>query len=216
VFLLPSPSQPVSVTLTIRNRCDDARIEACFKPLIDDALATYVGVLGDRIVDIRLQGSVARGDAVVGRSDIDFMALLAEGPSAEEMRLLEARAEELSRHYPVASRVELDAASVDSLIAFQRFVLSSDSLSVYGTDRLTRRSQRINRLALARLVTPDAGALIENYRALMQEIGADEQAVRFYGRIVAKDLLKCVRGVVLVRGGSYQVSVECMHRQVAK
>lgn len=206
--------ESADATLTVHNRCDEAHIDARFRPLIADVIAAYLGDFADRVLDIRLRGSVARGEAVVGQSDIDFMALVAERPSDGAQCQLESCAAELAQRYLVVSRVELDMDSIDSLTPFQRFVLSSDSLSLYGNDRLTRRRQRIDRFELAKLVTPDAAAMILDYRELMQDVAADEQATRFYGRIVAKDLLKCVRGLVLVRGGPYKVNIVGMARQV--
>lgn len=208
--------RPVSTIVTVRNRCDAMLIGARFRPMIDEAIAVYRELFGERVIDVRLQGSVARGEAVVGRSDLDVMALLVEAPKPHELECLSGRAEELGRRYPVVSRIELDAVAVEQLTHFQRFVLSSDAISVAGTDRLTRRAQRRERRALARLVTPDVAFMVEDYRALMAEVAADSEAVRFYGRIVAKDLLKGARGLVLLRGGPYEVSVPRMAQQVAE
>lgn len=194
-----------SARVTVRNRCDYARTGSHYLPIVEDAIAAYREVFADQILDIRLQGSVARGDAVVGQSDIDFMALLHQVPDDHDVEQLQDRAGQVGRRYPIVSRVEFDVVAIDSLSRFQRFVLSSDSLSVYGRDRLTRKSQRIDRLTLARLVTPGAPAMVADYRALIQELEADPEALRFFSRIVAKDLLKCVRSVVLQRGGPYEV-----------
>jgi predicted nucleotidyltransferase len=213
---LHASDRPISVTLSIRNRCDVALIDARFKPLIDEAITAYGETFGDRVRDLRLQGSVARGEAEIGLSDLDVMALLTEEPPQDDLEKLAGRAEELGHRYPMVSRVELDAVDIDQLTQFQRFVLSSDSLSVAGTDRLTRRSQRRNRRALAKLVTPDAALLIDDYRALMQEVAADPEATRFYGRIVAKDILKCMRSVVLHRGGTYEASAARLPDQVSQ
>lgn len=207
--------EPANATLTVHNRCDDVQIDARFRPLIAEVIAAYLEVFADGILDTRLQGTVVRGDAVVGQSDIDFMALIKLQPSDEARARLENRTGELGWRYPVVSRVELDAASLDSLTPFQHFVLSSDSLSIYGIDRLMCHRQRIDRIELAKLVTPHAVEMIPDYRELMRDVGDDMDAAHFYGRIVAKDLLKCLRGPVLLRGGPYEVSVAGMYRQIA-
>jgi hypothetical protein len=213
---MQASDHPVSVTLTVRNRCDVALIDARFSPLIDEVIAVYGETFRNRVLDLRLQGSVARGESMIGLSDLDVMALLAEEARPGELEHMAGQAAELGRRYPVVSRVELDAVAIDQLTPIQRFVLSSDSLSIAGTDRLTRRSQRRNRRALAKLVAPDAAFLIDDYRALMQEAAADPEATRFYSRIVAKDILKCMRSVMLLRGGSYEVSTARLPDQVSQ
>jgi predicted nucleotidyltransferase len=207
----------MKTSLPVRNRCDPERIDPRYAPLIDDAIAAYTRIFTDRIIDIRLQGSVARGEAVVGQSDIDFMAILSEEPRGDEVNHLREFAAALGRRYPIVSRVELDAGTLAGLSDFQRFALSSDSLSLYGQDHLTRRVQHVERTTLARLVTPDMAGLIRDYRAWVGELAEepDEDALAFASRIIGKDLLKGLRYIALLRGGPYQVNIKAIHRRAA-
>ncbi len=118
-----------------------------YRPLIDAAITAYKAL--PDLVDVRLQGSVARGEAVTGQSDIDFTAVVAQAPDERTLARLQYRATRLARHYPVVTRVELDAVSLADLIPFQRFALSSDSLNVYGTDTLTVGDRWVDRGELA-------------------------------------------------------------------
>jgi predicted nucleotidyltransferase len=205
---LPSPQ------VLVRNRCNPALIDGQFMPLID-AVAVYIDALPG-IVDIRLQGSVARGEAIVGLSDIDFTALVDDAPDDGALAQLQDQATRLSRRYPVISRVELEVAPLKELAPFQLFALSSDSLSVYGDDTLTQSEHRVDRIELTRLVTPPVEALITDYRALFEDAGggAGDEEMRFYCRIVGKDLLKCLRALILLGGGEYEVAIDRIHGQV--
>jgi predicted nucleotidyltransferase len=64
----------------VRNTCSRAKVDACYEPLIAAAIQTYRTLFEDELVDVRLMGSVARGEAIPGQSDIDFLALLREVP----------------------------------------------------------------------------------------------------------------------------------------
>jgi len=196
----------------VSSRCHPTLIDDRFRPLIDAAITAYKAL--PDLVDVRLQGSVALGEAVTGQSDIDFTAVVAQAPDERTLARLQDRATRLARRYPVVTRVELDALSLADLLPFQRFALSSDSLNVYGTDTLTVRDQWVDRGELARLVTPDAAALLVDFRGLVEETrDDDDEAMRFCSRIVGKDLLKCVSALILLRGGAYEVAIDRIHVQ---
>jgi hypothetical protein len=141
--------QRLTDLVVVRNRCDRAKIDAQFVPLVDAAVAAYLDLWPDDVVNIRLLGSVARGEAEVGKTDIDFMALLARPAEEIERERLTEQAEALRRTHPVVG----DETSEDEL--------------------------------------------------------------RFYSRVIGKDLLKCLRFLILLRGGEYEPSIEGIYRQVA-
>lgn len=206
---------PPSAAVTVRNRCAAERVGAPYRPLIRRAITVFAGLWSDRLVAVHLLGSVARGEGVPGQSDIDFVALIEGDPSAADLEALEGQARRLADAHAIVSRVDLEALPAANLPAFRRFVLASDSVCVHGEDRHTTPVQSIDRATLADLVTPDATALIADYRLGIAAIEAgDEDAARFWSRIVGKDLLKCLRSVVLLRGGDYEQSIAGIYRQV--
>lgn len=202
--------------ILIQNTCSRTKIARCFRPLIEAAAQTYNEVLADRVVSIRLLGSVARGEAVIGQSDIDFMGLLDTMPPATALQALQQHAKRLRQVYPLVARVDLEAVPIADLSAFQRLVLSSDSLHLYGIDTLTQPEQTMDRAELAALVTPNPLELIQGYRAAVQGIGVghDDETLRLYSRVTGKDLLKCLRAIALRRGGAYEKSIERIYDQV--
>src|SRR5262249_26195479 len=96
----------------------------------------------------------------------------------------------------------------------QRFILTSDSVALAGADRLTLREQVVVRDELVRLVTPSLARLLVEYRAAVAQLGpADAERLRFYSRVIGKDLLKCLRGVILERGGTYERNIGAIAAQ---
>lgn len=202
----------------VRNRCDWANVGGRFGPMVADAVAVYRDIFGDRIVDVRLLGSVARGESALWRSDIDFVGLVDGLPSDEEIQALEERAKGLGMLFPVVSRFDLEAEAAEGLAPFRRFVLSSDSIRVFGSETVTTLTQTMEREELIALVTPDAATMIGGYRSAIEALGEapNDADLLFWNRIVGKDILKCLRGTVIRLGGEYEVNIGGIHGQVAE
>lgn len=203
-------------SIVVENKCSREVIDPVYADLIEEAVAAYRDVFAERALDIRLMGSVARGEAVLGQSDIDFMALVQDAPSETERAAVRRHADRLGQEYPLVSRVDLDASRPGDLHPGQRFILSSDSLSLAGDDHLTRPRQTIGRRELADLVTLDRDKLIRDYRTALLAVAPEDTAqLLFWSRVVGKDLLKCLRGAVLREGGNYERNIAAIARQVA-
>lgn len=202
--------------LVIRNCCATDRIDPRFLPVIDAARAGMLACCGGRVRELRLQGSIARGDARAGHADLDMIALLDGPPTPEEIRCVEALAASLGEAAALVSRCDLEVVDANLLEPFRRFVLSSDSLCLHGADSLTLPVQTVERLTLARLVTPDPAVMLPDYLAWVQELeDAGERDRLFASRIIGKDLLKVLRGVLLLRGAQYEVAIPRIAAQVA-
>jgi hypothetical protein len=78
-----------------------------WQPISDAAVQAYRSCLGDRLHSVYVRGSVARGTAVPGVSDVDMVALTAdEVPDGANVRLADLAVDLLSQH-PIASGIEL-------------------------------------------------------------------------------------------------------------
>ena len=200
----------------IHNECALERIDTQYRPLIEAAWEGMVACCGDRLREIRLQGSIARGDARTGLADLDMLALVDASSLEEENQCLAELATKLGAGTDLVSRFDLEAVDANALGPFRRFVLSSDSVCVRGVDTLTLPVQSMERTALAQLVTPDPSTMLPDYLAWAEELtSANEGERRFASRIIGKDLLKILRGVLLVRGAPYEVAIPRIAAQVS-
>ncbi|MFN8662667.1 MAG: nucleotidyltransferase domain-containing protein [Thermomicrobiales bacterium] len=198
----------------IRNRCAYERIDHRFLPLVEAARDGMLACSGARARALYLQGSIARGEARVGLADLDMLVLLEGSPAADDNRCLADLAASLGAATVLVSRFDLETVDANALEPFRRFVLSSDSLCVYGADSLTRTEQLMGRLPLAQLVTPDPSVMLPDYLAWVEELAtAAEDERRFASRIIGKDLLKLLRGVALLRGAPFEVDIAGMAAQ---
>lgn len=200
----------------IRNQCALERIDPRFVPLVEAARAGMVACCEGRLQELRLQGSIARGDAHVGLADLDMLALMHGSSLEEENCCLRELAARLGAGTDLVSRYDLEAIDANSLEPFRRFVLSSDSVCVQGADSVTIHVQSMERSALARLVTPAPTTMLPDYLAWTEELSnANDAERRFASRIIGKDFLKVLRGVLLLRGAPYQAAIPEIAAQVS-
>ncbi len=198
----------------IENQCSWEKIANVFWPVIEDAQNVYQSIFGDTVLNIRLLGSVARGEAGL-HSDIDFIAVLSMNPSAPQMRKVEAQERNLRQKYPFVSKVDLEVVPVDDLSEFRRFVFAIDSVSLFGADTYTCQHQTVDRQRLIEMITPDLPYIIESYDLAVENTDeGNEQQLYFYSRLIGKDILKCLRRISLLSGGSYERNIGKIYDQL--
>lgn len=74
----------------VRNTCSRSKVEARFEPLVAAAMAIYRDVFEESLIVVYLMGSVPRGEAIAGQSDIDFIALRQGEPQPTDLNELAA------------------------------------------------------------------------------------------------------------------------------
>ena len=79
----------------IVNPCTDT-IQHSYKGLVDHSCQLIRSLLQDRLHSIYLYGSVARGAAVEGKSDLDLVVLFQSKPSDQETKKLKLLEDEIN------------------------------------------------------------------------------------------------------------------------
>jgi len=75
------------------------KIERVFMPCIQESIGYLKKVFHDQLHSVYLYGSVARGEAIVGKSDLDLIALFYSQLTSDKLGELEEIAEKLSQKY---------------------------------------------------------------------------------------------------------------------
>lgn len=203
--------------ITVRNLCSVEKIALPFRPIVDDAIKAYRDILAGSVCNILLLGSVPRGEAIIGQSDIDFMGVLKCAPSGDQRARLERRAHDLHETYPVVSKVDIDYVMAGDVSEFQKFVFSSDSINLYGDDTFSRSEQEIPVDFLVGLVTPDIKALLPDYTRHVKQVDEqDKQKLFQWSRWCGKDMIKCLRGEAILREGKYDRTINGAHNQLRR
>ena len=193
----------METVITIRNDCSLEKVGRDYAPIIEDAIGAFRRNLEGLVLSIRLMGSVPRGEATIGTSDIDFVALTSTNPGADRRNMLAAESKRLAAKHSCVSRVDLEIEIKGRVPMAREFIFRSDSICVWGSDTYTQSEIQTSNTALSKLVTPDFNSLLSGYRQRLKNPIHDEE-LRELCRSVAKDFLKCYRKYLILRFALYR------------
>jgi hypothetical protein len=199
--------------ITILNDCSLDKVGLDYTPIIDDAVGAYRRSLDKLLLSIRLMGSVPRGDAAFGSSDIDFVALTSMNPGADQRNMLLAESKRLAAKYSGVSRVDLEIEIEGRVPVAREFIFRSDSICVWGGDTYAKADTRMSNAALSKLITPDFNELLSGYRQrLRNPIHAEELAQLC--RSAGKDVLRCFRKYLILEPAIDRKGATDIHDQL--
>jgi len=192
--------------ILVTNDCFFDKISQSFLPIIQEAIEIYLDVLTAKTVkDIRLMGSVPRGDARLYHSDIDFVAICTRSILENESRQIIERAAVLSAVYKHVRKVDLELEVLGRIGRARDFIFRTDSISIYGENQYSRDPIEIEATEIAETITPDIEFLISEYREGLRCAKSPEERVQF-SRWIGKDILKSMRRKLLVEKSVYAKS----------
>jgi hypothetical protein len=114
------------------NPASKEKITEEWKPVVDDILRAYQLHYGDVLHSVYVRGSVAKGDAVAGVSDVDTFAYVNQDKEEIKTDWMDSFEKEIVSKYPFAQGVELSVDPVTD--ADNDRVLILQSACVYGDD----------------------------------------------------------------------------------
>ncbi len=122
----------------IISESDISKLKSPWKEAVEEIKDEYVRNLGDALHGVYVRGTVSRGEAVEGISDIDTFAVLnREAEAGDEAWFKEARMR-LEKKHPFAVDIELDLVSIQKVMGEKgfgsRFLIKTQSACVHGHD----------------------------------------------------------------------------------
>ncbi len=97
-----------------------APLQPEFATLVDDACASLPALLGDALDSLYVYGSVARGTARLGRSDLDLALILSRPLTAPEVTALAQLRTDLQVRHPVVTKIDFDSGQRAEVLAPQQ------------------------------------------------------------------------------------------------
>lgn len=190
--------------VVVQNECSKEKIESVYLPILEAAVSEYRKTIPeDTLVNIRLLGSVPRGDARRYHSDIDFVAICTRELAGQEAEAVTESSAVLSHRYSFIRTVDMEIETAGKITPGREFLFATDSLSIFGTDLYPENSKTIGAIELARNNTPDIGFLVERYREGVLHAARETELLQ-YSRWIGKDILKSMRGRLIIEHGIYE------------
>jgi hypothetical protein len=153
----------------IINPTSKDKVQEKWTPVIDDAVEAYKHAYGDHLRHVYVRGSVAKGEAIEGVSDLDTFAYV-DIPSEEiEHEWVDQAEIKLKESYPFVSKIELEAYPITD-IEIDTSVLNQ-SLGVFGSDVEVPRLKIGKELAVN---TPGFQKRINECRSVLEKEEDDE------------------------------------------
>lgn len=172
--------------------------QAAFRPLLDDLRRTLARPPFERAVhSVYLYGSVARGEAITGRSDLDLTLVLRDPPSPELAAQLETARLALQARHPEVSKIDFDIGHLDQA----RDPANRDSWGywlkhrcrcLWGEDLASALPPLRPAKAIALALNGDYAQVLEDYARRLESASSEEKRRRLQ-REAAKKLIPLQR-----------------------
>ncbi len=145
-----------------------ARIQSQWKPVIEKTVDAYKEHYGSALVSVYVRGSVAKGEAIDGISDLDTIAVVDLGEKSISTNWEKVFSDEMVSSYPFVEKVEIMAETPEQAIDTSRathILLKTQAVCVYGQDI----AQNIAAIKL--------GKAAQHYRSIQSDI---EKSICFF------------------------------------
>lgn len=192
----------------IRNIYSPSYIQTDFNSVVSAAIDELTATLPDQIDGIYLYGSIGRGSAVLGQSDLDLSIVLKHPQSQAQRQTFKEIARDFSRRHPQISKIDLDIGHVDEVLQAEeyyrwQFWLKHCCCCVWGNDLSTRFDWHKPSHNIALAINGD---LIEFTEQMIPKLLMGSE----YGieKVIGKKLLRTAYYFVAERDPSWYTSLE--------
>ncbi len=123
----------------IINQAGKNKIQAKYKPIIEEIVDLYSKRLGDNLVGVYLRGSIAEGKAIPNLSDLDSIAITEKEIPSEKLRWSAVYSKQLEKKYPFVKGIELAIVPLKTVLRSKeyfhlRVCLKTSGFCLYGKD----------------------------------------------------------------------------------
>lgn len=175
------------------NDCSIEKISSPWKETVEEIRRLFVDRLGSQLHSIYIRGSVARGGAVVGVSDIDAFAIVKVHTESLDLAWLPVEVARLEQAYPFASGVDLEVKSLDDILSgkkyFYALAIQVMAVCVWGEDLAPSLRSFKPDLELARSLHGNLETLIQETTQKI-EVATDSKVVASWCSFIMKRLVR--------------------------
>lgn len=191
----------------IDNVCSVNSIQREFKMVVDQVVSQLVQRLPKQVDSIYLYGSVARGEAVIGCSDLDLSILLNTPLTAHHQQVFNEISASIPQTYSEISKLDIDPGYLYDVLKPREvyhwhFWLKHCCCCVWGKDHSVHFPRHKPSLAIAQAINGD----LCNYLLKMQPEFASMSDINV-AKIIGKKLLRSAYYYVAEQDGSWYINL---------
>jgi uncharacterized protein len=196
----------------IRPEADLAKVQPEYQGVPEAAASLLAGEFGAALHSAYLYGSVVRGNAVPGRSDVDLIAVLVAAPVDEDRRRAGRVEQALVERFPVLFSAGVGLTHLQEVRSpAQRYglqvFLRELAVCIWGEDLRPGLPRTKPSAAVAAGFHDDTHAVFARARQTLAT-STDPEVVRRACRMVSRRMVQVAFAVVMAREGSWATVLE--------
>lgn len=165
-----------------------------FQAIINDAKNSLLLALGSQLHSVYLYGSVAKGCAIEGVSDLDICVILTDQPDYHSINIIADIRKVIMSKYQVVSKVDFDIGSLSEVLAPENlyswgYWLKHHCRCLFGDDLACRFNLFKPSKAIAIAVNGDFVEVLDGYAHSLSNI-SDEIEHKQLQRAAARKLIR--------------------------
>ncbi|MCW2257788.1 putative nucleotidyltransferase [Providencia alcalifaciens] len=169
-------------------------LQSEFLKVINDVEKNLVLALGSQLHSVYLYGSVAKGCAIEGVSDLDVCVILTEHPDYDSINIIADIRKVIMSKYQIVSKVDFDIGSLSEVLAPENlfnwgYWLKHQCRCIFGHDLACRFNLFKPSKAIAIAVNGDFVEVLDGYVHSLSNI-SDEIERKQLQRAAARKLIR--------------------------
>jgi uncharacterized protein len=191
----------------ILNPCNVNLISADFKPLLQETIRLLKAHFED-LHSVYLYGSIARGEAIPYRSDLDISVIFENPVTEAYTQTLKTLAQQLAQKHVVITKVDFDPGGLTEVLDKQEFYrwhfwLRHCCCCIWGSDLGLKFPRQKPHPAIAAEFAKDLQKQLNDTRAALSP-----ENVILKGRSIAKKLIRTAYGRIAPQDNSWHQKIE--------
>lgn len=193
----------------IINQTSEDKISCVYKKLLEEILDILKKCIGDKLHSVYIYGSVGRGEAVLGSSDIDLSVILTSPLTTLESTILNKQTMDFICSKTIIPKVDydigiLDEACRDKNLYFWGFWLKHICTCIYGENLSIRFRKMKPNINICKSLNEDLIDTLNSYRKSIVEGDFDSNTLIS----VLKRIVRGAYCLVSVRDNSWSINIQ--------
>lgn len=191
----------------IENLYSPKNISPEFQGVVNAVIDSLLSELPNQIDGIYLYGSVPRGTAVVGRSDLDVSIVLNTPISQKENRVFKHLSDTIPKAYPLVSKLDIDPGCFSEILQPQekfhwQFWLKHCCCCVWGNDLSIEFPQYKPSIEIARALNGDLSTFLEQMAPSFESMSDAD-----VNKVIGKKLVRAAYYFIAEKDGSWYTAL---------